>query len=110
MAASSTGFPKFGTWWDKLPRPPSLAIHYSGESGGEGSNGKGREKNGKACKILFRIYAKSVENVKIGSYTENGGSDFSEDEGPLASIEEFFDDSVSDFEVSIGEIFVKLAD
>ena len=36
-------------------------------------------------------------------------ADFSEDEGPLASIEEFFDDSVSDLEVSIGEIFVKLA-
>ena len=37
-------------------------------------------------------------------------ADFSEDEGPLASIEEFLDDSVSDLEVSIGEIFVKLAD
>ena len=39
-------------------------------------------------------------------------ADFSEDEGPLivASIEEFLDDSVSDSEVSIGEIFVKLAD
>ena len=29
----------------KMPRPQSLAIHYSGESGGEGSDGKGREKN-----------------------------------------------------------------
>ena len=36
-------------------------------------------------------------------------ADFCEDEGPLASIEEFFDDSVSDLEVSIGDIFVKLA-
>ena len=36
-------------------------------------------------------------------------ADFSEDEGLLASIEEFFDDSASDLEVSIGEIFVKLA-
>ena len=78
----------------KLPRPQSLAIHYSWESGGEGSDGKGREKNGKACEILCRIYATTVENVKIGSYTENGG--FFEDEGPLASIEEIFDDSVSE--------------
>ena len=91
----------------KLPRPQSLAIHYSGESGSEGSDGKGTEKNGKACKLLFQIYAKSVETVKICSYTENGS--ISEDEGPLASIEEFFDDSVSDLKVSIGEIFVKLA-
>ena len=36
-------------------------------------------------------------------------ADFSEDEGPLASIEDFFDDSASDLEVSIGEFFVKLA-
>ena len=36
-------------------------------------------------------------------------ADFSEDEGPLESVEGFFDDSVSDLEVSIGEIFVKLA-
>ena len=74
VAASSTGFPKFGAWWDEAASTP--VAHYSGESGGEGSNGKGREENG---------------------------------EGPLASIEEFFDDSVSDLEVSIGQIFVKLA-
>ena len=57
----------------KLPRPQSLAIDYFGESGTEGSDGKGREKKGKACEILIRIYAKSVENVEIGSYSENGG-------------------------------------
>ena len=70
-AASSTGFPKFGAWWDEATSTP--VAYYSGESGGEGSDGKGREKNGKACEILCRIFAKSVENVKIGSYTEDGG-------------------------------------
>ena len=38
-----------------------------------GSDGKDIEKKGKACEILCRIYAKSVENVKIGSNSENGG-------------------------------------
>ena len=38
-AASSTGFPKFGAWWDEATSTP--VAYYSGESGGEGSDGKG---------------------------------------------------------------------
>ena len=44
-----------------------------GASARAGSDGKERKKKGKACKILWRIYAKSVENVKIGSGSEDGG-------------------------------------
>ena len=64
-------FPSSALGGMKLPRPK--VAHYSGESGGEGSDGKGREKNVNSCEILCRIFAKSVENVKIGSYTEDGG-------------------------------------
>ena len=48
VSASSTGFPNM-LCRKKLPRPQSLAIDYFGESGTEGSDGKGREKKGKVA-------------------------------------------------------------
>ena len=54
------------------------------------------------ARIEFRGSSRDCQ-LTFERYCTPRMADFSEDEGPLPSIEEFFYDSVTDLEVSIGE-------
>ena len=69
-----------------------------------GSDGKEKEREGKACQILCRKSAKALENVKVVQIARM--DEYLGDEAPLRSLEEFLEDSVEDLEVSIGELTI----
>ena len=69
-----------------------------------GSYGKDKEREGKACQILCRKSAKTLENVKVVQIARM--AEYLGDEAPLRSLEEFLEDSVEDLEVSIGELTI----